>query len=51
MKIGIAHGAYRAIYGDKRYEILKEHGFDCVDFNLADTDSSYYTLPAFTGRD
>lgn len=42
MKIGIT-GCTR--YGDEQYKKLKEYGFDCVDFGMADTDSEYYTLP------
>ena len=39
-KIGITSS-----YGNIRYSNLKEYGFDCVDFNMADTDTSIYTLP------
>lgn len=31
-------------YGEDRYKKMKEHGFDCVDFNMDDTSSPIYTL-------
>ena len=42
MKIGIT-GCTR--YGDEQYKKLKEYGFDCVDFGMANTDAPIYTLP------
>ncbi len=42
MKIGIT-----SFYGNIKYEKLKEYGFDCVDFNMADTDLPIYTLPQY----
>ena len=32
-------------YGKIKYEKIKEYGFDCVDFNMTDTDADIYTLP------
>jgi len=46
MKIGISANMYKNSYdrwGEKRYEKLKEHGFSCLDFGMADTDSILYT--------
>lgn len=31
-------------YGENRYLKMKEQGFDCVDFNMSDTDLPIYTL-------
>lgn len=42
MKIGIT-GCTQ--YGDEQYNKLKEYGFDCVDFGMANTDAPIYTLP------
>lgn len=49
MKIGIqtnslSENSYGR-WGDNAYKKLKEHGYDCSDFNMADTNSSLYTLP------
>ena len=41
MKLGACGGTY-ARYGEDRYLKMKQHGFDCVDFSLAGTDSIYY---------
>lgn len=32
-------------WGDDAYLKLKEHGYSCSDFNMADTDSPLYSLP------
>lgn len=32
-------------YGDKKYKKIKEHGFSCVDFNMANTNTDIYTSP------
>lgn len=32
-------------WGDARYIKMKEHGYNCADFNMADTDDEIYTLP------
>ena len=29
--------------GEQRYEKMKQYGFSCLDFNLANTDSAYYS--------
>ena len=34
-----------ARYGEHRYEKMKQYGFSYLDFNLADTNSAYYTAP------
>ncbi|MBO4897610.1 MAG: sugar phosphate isomerase/epimerase [Clostridia bacterium] len=52
MKIGIelnifAGGYCR--YGDKKYLKLKEHGFSCIDFNMANTNTEIYTSAAPDG--
>lgn len=36
MKIGIASNV-NSIWGEKRYEILREVGFDCLDYQMANT--------------
>ncbi len=45
MKIGIkktfSDGYNR--FGDKQYEVLKSHGFDCIDIGFSSTDSWLYT--------
>lgn len=42
MKIGMT-GLPR--YGEDKYKKLKEYGFDCIDFGLAETDTVFYMLP------
>ena len=32
-------------WGEARYEKMKEHGYDCADYNMADTNDEVYTLP------
>ena len=32
-------------WGEERYEKMKEHGYDCADFNMADTNDEIYSLP------
>lgn len=42
MKIGIEWNLFVNSYsrfGEQRYEKLKSHGFDCVDFSMCDTDT------------
>ena len=49
MKIGIEFNILSSgycRYGDKKYNKLKEHGFSCVDFNMANTNTDIYTSPA-----
>lgn len=40
---GIGDGAYSR-FGDARYKKMREHGFECFDFNLTDTEVAPYTL-------
>lgn len=40
MRIGISDGR---IWGERHYEMLRSFGFDCYDFNMADTNSLPYT--------
>jgi len=47
MKTGIAANMFKTGYdrwGEKRYEKLKEHGFSCIDYGMADTDALIYSL-------
>lgn len=32
-------------FGDRKYQKLREHGFDAVDFNLCNTETHWYSLP------
>ncbi len=41
MKIGIGEKSF-ARWGDERFQKIKELGFDCIDYNLADTDVHIY---------
>lgn len=41
MKIGITETSYSR-WGDMRYRKMKEAGFDCADFEMADTDTVIY---------
>lgn len=43
MKIGISANI-RSIWDERRYERLRECGFDCFDYNMADTRIAPYTL-------
>lgn len=48
MKIGIEFNIFNSgycRYGDKKYIKLKEHGFSCVDFNMANTNTEIYNSP------
>lgn len=48
MKIGIMIDIYDKAYGrfgDDKYKKLREHGFSCIDFNMAHTDTPIYNLP------
>lgn len=47
MRIGISikpwnEGGYGR-FGERTYKKLKEHGYSCVDYDMADTDSVIYT--------
>ena len=49
MKIGLSvkpfsSGGY-AEFGDKLYEKLREHGYACIDYNIADTSVDVYNAP------
>ncbi len=47
MKIGISDtmmGNGYGRFGEKKYEKLKEHGYDCLDYNLATTTVGLYPL-------
>lgn len=47
MKIGISYSIFDKGYGrwmDSKYIKMKEHGFECMDFDMCDTDSLIYTL-------
>ena len=43
MRIGISPGDFTC-FGEARYSVLREAGFDCVDFSMADTESGLYLL-------
>ena len=45
MKIGALLKFYESgynRYGDEKYRKIKEHGFDCVDFNIMNTETELY---------
>ena len=49
MKIGIEFNIFSSgycRYGDKKYKKMKEHGFSCIDFNMANTNTEIYLSPA-----
>ncbi len=47
MRIGVSvkmrKGGYDR-FGDEKYSKIKSHGFDCVDFDLCNTDNALYLL-------
>ncbi len=46
MKIGISGNMYNNAYdrwGEERYKKMKEHGFSCMDFGMANTRTVIYT--------
>ncbi len=48
VKIGIELNIFNSgycRYGDQKYIKLKGHGFSCVDFNMANTNTELYTSP------
>lgn len=46
MKIGIESAAYLDRYGiGEGFARMRRHGYECVDFSLADTETDYYDLP------
>ena len=44
MKIGIRQTGYLR-WGEARYRKAREHGFECIDFNMMNTDEPIYVLP------
>lgn len=53
MKIGVGMNIYRNGYsrwGDDRYNKVKAHGYSFVDFSMANTDTSIYTVNAAESR-
>ena len=49
MKLGLSAKMRHDLYGrwgEKHYEKLRSLGYDCVDLDLSDTESSFYTDPA-----
>ena len=45
MKIGVLVKFYESgynRYGDEKYKKIKEHGFDCVDLNIVNTETELY---------
>ena len=49
MKIGIEFNLFHSgycRYGNQKYKKLKEDGFSCIDFNMANTNTEIYTSPA-----
>ena len=44
MRIGTTMGGYDR-FGDHKYQKLRQHGFDAVDFNLSNTETHWYSLP------
>lgn len=43
MRTGISPGNF-ACFGEKRYEILRVAGFDCVDYGMVNTEDGFYLL-------
>lgn len=44
MKTGVYTGNIMR-WGESRYQMLRAAGYDCIDYNLADTETAPYTLP------
>ena len=47
MKIGISFNPYGNTYGryeEEKFSKIKQHGYDAVDYNLADTNIELYSL-------
>lgn len=45
MKTGITFDLFSqdyACFGEKRYQKIKSHGYECLDFNLMDTETVFY---------
>ncbi len=49
MKIGIEsvpdHKSGYGVFGKEKYKKIRSHGYDCIDFDMADTNSHWYTEP------
>ena len=43
MKIGTIESNYRH-YGDARFMLMREHGFEAADYSMSDTDNELYQL-------
>ena len=43
MKIGMTESSYRQ-YGDARFSIMREHGYEAVDYSMSDTENALYAL-------
>ena len=43
MKIGISESPYRR-YGSERFRVIREHGYEAVDYAMANTDQEPYTV-------
>ena len=43
MKIGITEASYRRMYGDERFKIIRNHGYEAADYDLANTDHPIYS--------
>lgn len=41
-RVGISHNVGNR-YGQERYKKIKEIGFDCLDFNLSNTETQFYS--------
>ncbi len=45
MKIGMTDSAYERLYGRRKYEKMKEHGWDCCDWQgFVDTETPLFSL-------
>ncbi len=43
MKIGMTEQNYRH-YGDNRFQVMRSHGYEAVDYSMADTEEILYSL-------
>lgn len=43
MKIGITESPYRR-FGDGRFDLIRSHGYETIDYNLAETTEEIYTV-------
>ncbi len=46
MKTGITLGSYRRYYStlEETLSVVKAHGYDCLDYNLSDTDDEIFQV-------